>query len=154
MPSDLDPRNGHFVPRVRGLLGALGAHEGTCTRGGREKLRIRIGPVSAGDHLKQNDRRASYSHDRTTFSAAIARAQLVDACLSRSYHSVTRFVRRAFLLGRGDHNRNEWLAIRLEELSKIFAVAVGGFSVMDNHLHAVRAARSVDAAWAKLKRRA
>jgi hypothetical protein len=36
---------------------------------------------------------------------AIARAQLVDASLTRWYHWVTRCVRRAFLLGEGDDNR-------------------------------------------------
>ena len=66
---------------------------------------------------------------------AIARAQLVDVSLTRWYHCVTRCVRRAFLLGEGDHNRKEWLENRLEELAGIFAVAVGGFSVMNNHLH-------------------
>ena len=66
---------------------------------------------------------------------AIARAQLVDVTLTRWYHCITRCVRRAFLLGEGDHNRREWLENRLEELSGIFAVAVGGFSVMNNHLH-------------------
>jgi hypothetical protein len=29
----------------------------------------------------------------------------------------------------------EWLENRLEELARIFAVAGGGFSVMNNHLH-------------------
>ena len=66
---------------------------------------------------------------------AIARAQLVDVSLTRWYHCVTRCVRRAFLLGEGDHNRREWLENRLEELADIFAVAVGGFSVMNNYLH-------------------
>jgi hypothetical protein len=66
---------------------------------------------------------------------AIARAQLVDVSLTRWYHCVTRCVRRAFLLGEGDYNRREWLENRLEELADIFAVAVGGFSVMNNHLH-------------------
>ena len=66
---------------------------------------------------------------------AIARAQLVDTSLTRWYHCVTRCVRRAFLLGEGDNNRKEWIENRLEELAEIFAVAVGGFSVMDNHLH-------------------
>ena len=32
-------------------------------------------------------------------------------------------------------SRKEWLEHRLEELAGIFAVAVGGFSVMNNHLH-------------------
>jgi Transposase IS200 like len=66
---------------------------------------------------------------------AIARAQLVDVSVTRWYHCVTRCVRRAFLLGDGDHNRMEWLENRLEELAEIFAMAVGGFAVMNNHLH-------------------
>src|ERR1700730_5166704 len=65
----------------------------------------------------------------------IARAQLVDVTLTRWYHCITRCVRRAFLLGEGDHNRKEWIENRLEELSEIFAIGIGGFSVMDNHLH-------------------
>src|ERR1700733_8161410 len=62
---------------------------------------------------------------------AIARAKLVDLTVTRWYHCVSRCVRKAFLLGEGDHNRREWL----EELGEIFAVAVGGFAVMHNHLH-------------------
>ena len=42
----------------------------------------------------------------------------------------------------------EWLENRLEELADIFAVAVGGFSVMDNHLHVlVRLDPDVAEAW-------
>ena len=66
---------------------------------------------------------------------AIARAKLVDLTVTRWYHCVSRCARKAFLLGEGDHNRKEWLENRLEELADIFAVAVGGFSVLDNHLH-------------------
>jgi hypothetical protein len=66
---------------------------------------------------------------------AIARAKLVDLTVTRWYHCVSRCVRKAFLLGEGDHNRREWLENRLEELAEIFAVAVGGFAVMHNHLH-------------------
>ena len=65
----------------------------------------------------------------------IARAQLVDTSVTRWYHCITHRVRRAFLLGEGDQNRKDWIKNRLEELAEIFAVAVGGFSVMDNHLH-------------------
>ena len=63
----------------------------------------------------------------------MARAHLVDATLTRWYHCVTRCVRRAFLLGEGEFDRKEWIENRTEELSKIFAVSVGGFSVLDNH---------------------
>jgi putative transposase len=58
---------------------------------------------------------------------------LVDLSLARWYHCVTRCVRRAFLLGEGDQNRKKWIENRLEEPADIFAVAVGGFSVLDNH---------------------
>ena len=66
---------------------------------------------------------------------AIARAHLVDVSITRWYHCITRCVRRAFLLGEEPYARKEWIEHRLEELSEIFAVSVGGFSVMDNHLH-------------------
>jgi hypothetical protein len=65
----------------------------------------------------------------------MARAHLVDPAVTRWYHCVTRCVRRAFLLGEGLGNRKQWIENRLEELAEIFAIAVGGFSVMDNHLH-------------------
>ena len=65
----------------------------------------------------------------------IARAHLVDPCLTRWYHCVTRCVRRAFLLGEGAHDRKSWIEERLQELAEIFAVGVGGYSVLDNHLH-------------------
>jgi hypothetical protein len=66
---------------------------------------------------------------------AIARAQVVDMSLTRWHHCVTRCIRKACLLGEGDNNRKEWLKNRFDELADVFAVAVGGFSVMDNHLH-------------------
>ena len=69
----------------------------------------------------------------------MARAHLVNPSVTRWYHCVTRCVRRAFLLteeqAEEPHNHKEWIEHRLQELSGIFAVAVGGFSVMDNHLH-------------------
>ena len=78
----------------------------------------------------------------------MARAHLVDVSLARWYHCVTRSVRRAFLLGEGDQNRKKWLENRLEELTEVFAIAVGGFSVLDNHLHVlVRLDPDVAEAW-------
>ena len=65
----------------------------------------------------------------------MARAHLVDPAVTRWYHCVTRCVRRAFLLGEGPLDRKEWIERRLQELAEIFALSVGGFSVMDNHLH-------------------
>ncbi len=65
----------------------------------------------------------------------MARSRLVDVTVTRWYHCITRCVRRACLLGEGPIDRKEWIERRLQELSEIFAVAVGGFSVLDNHLH-------------------
>ena len=62
----------------------------------------------------------------------MARAHLVDPSVTRWYHCVTRCVRRAFLLGEGADDRKEWIMRRLKELAEVFAVAVGGFSLMDN----------------------
>ena len=41
------------------------------------------------------------------------------------------------MLGEGDQagERKDWIENRLKELDAIFAVSVGGFSIMDNHLH-------------------
>ena len=65
----------------------------------------------------------------------IARAHLVDPAVTRWYHCITRCVRQAFLLAEGALDRKAWIEHRLEELAQIFSVSVGGFTVMDNHLH-------------------
>ncbi len=78
----------------------------------------------------------------------IARAHLIDPAVTRWYHCVTRCVRRAFLLGEGLNDRKQWIDQRIAELAQIFSIAVGGFSVMDNHLHVlVRLDPEVAAAW-------
>ncbi len=66
---------------------------------------------------------------------AIARSRLSDLSVTRWYHCITRCVRRAHLLGEGMSDRRDWLEKRIQELAQIFAVGVGGFSVLDNHLH-------------------
>ncbi len=48
---------------------------------------------------------------------------------------MSRCVRGASLLGRGSSDRKAWLERRIEELAQIFAIGVGGFSLMDNHFH-------------------
>src|SRR3954447_9340586 len=65
----------------------------------------------------------------------IARAQLVDPAITRWYHCITRCVRRALLLGEGPSDRKQWIESRLQELAGLFSIAVGGFAVLDNHLH-------------------
>jgi REP element-mobilizing transposase RayT len=65
----------------------------------------------------------------------MARAHLVDVSVTRWYHCVTRCMRRAHLLGEGPFDRKKWVERRLQELVEIFAVSVGGFSVLDNHVH-------------------
>ena len=35
----------------------------------------------------------------------------------------------------GSPGRKDWIDLRLKELDQIFAISVGGFSIMDNHLH-------------------
>jgi hypothetical protein len=66
---------------------------------------------------------------------AIARARLVDLSVARWYHCITRCVRRACLLGKGDFDRRVWIENRLVQLAEVFSIAVGGFAVLDNHLH-------------------
>lgn len=65
----------------------------------------------------------------------MARAHLVDPAVTRWYHCVSRCVRRAFLLGEGEHDRKAWIENRIRELAEIFAVSVAGFAILDNHLH-------------------
>ena len=66
-----------------------------------------------------------------------ARSELVDESVTRWYHCISRVVRRAKLLGEGEQvgARKAWIERRLQELDAIFAVSVGGFAVLDNHLH-------------------
>jgi len=78
----------------------------------------------------------------------MARVHLVDPAVTRWYHCITCCVRRAFLLGEGPSDRKVWIDNRLRELSGIFSVAVGGFSVLDNHLHVlVRLDQETAAEW-------
>ena len=62
----------------------------------------------------------------------IARGQLIGVSVTRWYHCMSRCVRGALLLCEGPSDRRAWIENRIEELAQIFAVGVGGFSVMDN----------------------
>ncbi len=81
-----------------------------------------------------------------------ARSKLVDLSVTRWYHCISRCVRKAFLLsegaGTGVADRKGWIEWRLKELVETFAISVGGYSIMDNHLHLlVRVDPQVAQAW-------
>jgi hypothetical protein len=67
----------------------------------------------------------------------VPRSKIVDLNVTPYYHCISRCVRRAFLCGEGNEHRKDWIENRLEELTRIFAVSVCGFSAMDNHFHVV-----------------
>ena len=65
-----------------------------------------------------------------------ARKYLVDPQVTRWYHCISKCVRSAFLMAdEAGNDRKQWIENRLQLLAKNFAIAVGGFAVMDNHLH-------------------
>ncbi len=67
-----------------------------------------------------------------------ARRELVDVELTRWYHTISKCVRGGWLLkvdDEGGLDRKKWIENRLKLLTANFSVAVGGFSIMDNHLH-------------------
>ena len=78
----------------------------------------------------------------------IARRQLINVSVTRWYHCMSRCVRGASLLCDGPSGRKEWIENRIEQLAQIFALGVGGFSLMDNHLHLLlRLESEVAAGW-------
>jgi hypothetical protein len=96
----------------------------------------------------------SVMYSRRNFQGAsamtIARRHLIDVDLTRWYHCMSRCVRGASLLGNESSDRKEWLETRIKELAQIFAIGVGGFSIMDNHLHLLlRLDPDVAAGWSE-----
>ena len=65
----------------------------------------------------------------------MARSRLVDPSVTRWYHCMTRCVRGADLLAKRRRIARLGSNSGCKNLHEIFAVGVGGFSVMDNHLH-------------------
>ncbi len=65
----------------------------------------------------------------------VGRSELFDVSVAPWYQVISKTVRGAFLLREGDEDRQQWIENRIEELSQLFAIAVGGFSVLDNHLY-------------------
>jgi hypothetical protein len=67
----------------------------------------------------------------------IARRLLVDKHHGGIYHCISRCVRRAYLCGDRWEHRREWIHERLVDLTGTFAVDVGAYAVMANHLHVI-----------------
>lgn len=66
----------------------------------------------------------------------LPRSRLINPDLTLWYHCISGCVQGAFLLKEGvEEERKQWIEVRLELLSKVFAVAVGSFAILDNHLH-------------------
>ena len=65
----------------------------------------------------------------------IARRQLIDVSVTRWYHCMSALCTRRLVAWQRVVDRKAWLEDRIEDLAHIFALGVGGFSVMDNHLH-------------------
>lgn len=81
-----------------------------------------------------------------------ARSKIVNPKVTRWYHCISRCVRKAFLLesSAGKVNRRAWIEKRLQYLSEVFAVSVGGFAILGNHLHVlIRLDPEVRKNWSK-----
>jgi len=73
----------------------------------------------------------------------ISRAQQIDLSVTPYYHCINRCVRRAFLCGEDKHtgqsyeHRRGWISDNIKSLSKVFAIDVAAYAVMNNHYHIV-----------------
>ena len=71
-----------------------------------------------------------------------ARAKQVDYAATPYYHCYVRCVRKGYLFGKNDDNkdvshRKEWVVERLKHLSQSFAIQICAYAVMTNHYHVV-----------------
>jgi hypothetical protein len=74
---------------------------------------------------------------------ATARKDILDENNPRTYHCMSRCVRRAFLCGL-DHftqksfdHRKSWVKSRIKFLSKIFLIDIGAYAILSNHIHLI-----------------
>ncbi|QJT22740.1 transposase [Aeromonas media] len=73
----------------------------------------------------------------------IARSRQISLQDTPYYHVVSRCVRRAFLCGEDAHSgqsyehRRQWVVDKLGQLSRLFAIGICAYAVMNNHYHLV-----------------
>lgn len=67
------------------------------------------------------------------------RRQVVNPDVAATYHTLSRCVRRAFLLRRGQADRREWVADQLARVMSCFAFDLYAFAILGNHVHLVLA---------------
>jgi REP element-mobilizing transposase RayT len=73
----------------------------------------------------------------------IARSQQISLPDTPYYHVVSRCVRRAFLCGNDAYSgqsyehRRQWVVDKIGQLSRVFAIGVCAYAVMNNHYHLV-----------------
>ncbi len=71
------------------------------------------------------------------------RRRQIDLSVTPYYHCINRCVRRAFLCGedklsgKSYEHRREWIADKIKDLAKVFAIDIAAYSVMSNHYHVV-----------------
>ena len=72
---------------------------------------------------------------------SFARKDITTPQVVSSYHCIARCVRRAFLCGIDPYtgkdysHRKEWVRSRLRELNQVFAIDIGTYAIMSNHIH-------------------
>jgi len=70
-----------------------------------------------------------------------ARKHQISLSATPYYHCISRCVRRAFLCGedivtgKSYEHRKQWVADKLSELAKIFAIDVCAYAIMSSHTH-------------------
>ncbi|MCP4211010.1 MAG: hypothetical protein GY764_05970 [Halieaceae bacterium] len=65
----------------------------------------------------------------------VPRCQIVDPQITPWYHCISECVRQTFLLNSPRDARRRWIEQRLRELNEIFAIDVGSYAILNNHLH-------------------